>query len=185
MSKSIGLALALALTAATASQAAGWHRYTNSELGYSISYPSGWTVDTAYEYDGLGPDHAIRGTAFTVPAAMAAGTNLGGDTKLSVESLPGSNCQPSQFVDPAQNVHQIVSHGIGYTVATSADAGAGNRYETTVFVADGTSPCLAVRTFIHYSAIENFDPASGVKAFDRAKLLAAFDRIRATLRLGK
>ena len=76
-------------------------------------------------------------------------------------------------------------HGLHYTVATSSDAGAGNRYKTTVFVVDATSPCIAVRYFIHYSAIENFDPSSGVKPFDRRRLLAAFDAIRDTLRLAK
>jgi len=178
----IAVALALMLTLPASAQAA---RYTDPTLGYTISYPASWTLDTAYVNDTQGPSHEIKGISLTIPASMTQGTNLGGDTKLSVESLPGQNCQPSQFVDPADNVRHIVSHGIHYTVADSSDAGAGNRYETTVYVVDGTSPCIAVRTFIHYSAIENFDPSSGVKAFDRAKLIAAFDRIRASLRLGK
>ncbi|MEJ0041342.1 MAG: hypothetical protein WDM81_03645 [Rhizomicrobium sp.] len=135
-------------------------------------------------FDALGPGRAIKGVAFQIPASLAAGTNLGGDTKLSVESLPGRDCTPAQFVDPAENAHRLDADGRVYSVATSADAGAGNRYETTVFVLDGTSPCLAVRYFIHSSAIENFDPGT-VKPFDRAKLAAAFDRIRATLTLGK
>ena len=176
--------ICVAAILAAPAAAAPAKRYTDPTLGYTISYPANWSLDTHYVYDQLGPGHVIKGVAFTIPPALTAGTNLGGDTKLSIESLPGRNCAPAQFVDPAQNVHALRADGRVYTVATSEDAGAGNRYVTTVFVLDGISPCLAVRNFIHYSAIENFDPGT-VKPFDRARLVAAFDRIRATLTLGK
>ncbi|MEJ0025265.1 MAG: hypothetical protein WDN01_04470 [Rhizomicrobium sp.] len=178
------LALAALLAGTAAAPAAPTRHFTEPTLGYAIAYPANWTIDTHYVFDALGPGRDIKGVAFQIPASLAAGTNLGGDTRLSVESLPGRDCAPAQFVDPAENVHTLHADGRVYDVATSADAGAGNRYETTVFVLEGTSPCLAVRYFIHYSAIENFDPGT-VKPFDRATLTAAFDRIRATLTLGK
>lgn len=178
-----GLAIVAALVTAQAAPA-GWRHYTDRQLGYEISYPPGWSIDTHYVSVSLGPDHEIHGVAFTIPAAMTRGTNLGSDTKLSVESIPGHGCKPAQFVDPADDVHRTRENGLTWTVASSSDAGAGNRYETTVFVADKTSPCLAVRYFIHSSAIGNFDPGT-VKEFDHARLVAAFDRIRATLKLGK
>src|SRR6185437_9066269 len=102
---------------------------------------------------------------------------LSTDTSLSVESIPGRSCKPAQFVDPAENVHKRHAAGRTYIAASSEDAGAGNRYETQLFVVAGS--CLAVRYFIHYAAIENFDPGT-VKAFDRARLLRTFDAIRAT-----
>ena len=173
-------ALAGLLAAVAAAHASP--RYTDPALGYTIRYPANWSIDTHYVYDALGPGKEIKGVAFTIPAAMTQGTNLGGDTKLSVESLPGDHCTPAQFVDPAEHVHTLRADGRVYTAASSEDAGAGNRYETRIFVAKGT--CLAVRYFIHYSAIENFDPGT-VKPFDRVRLVAAFDRIRATLTLGK
>jgi hypothetical protein len=182
--KRTGLIVAAALAMTAAAQGAPWKHYTNATLGYSIAYPANWSIDTSYVNSTMGPGHDIPGVSFTIPASMAAGTNLGGDTKLSVESLPGSNCAPSLFVDPADNVHTIHADGRTYIAATSADAGAGNRYETDIFVVTGTSPCLAVRYFIHSSAIGNFDPGT-VTAFDAAKLTAAFDKIRATLKLGK
>jgi len=178
------LCIVAMLAGAAAAQAAAWIRYTEPRLGYTIAYPADWSIDTHYVYDQLGPGREIKGVAFTIPASLTAGTNLGGDTKLSVESLPGKACTPGQFVDPAENLRKVRADGRTYTAASSEDAGAGNRYETQIFVLDGTSPCLAVRYFIHYSAIENFDPGT-VKAFDRARLIAAFDRIRATLNLGK
>jgi hypothetical protein len=185
MMKRLVLTVATAVLAMTASaQAASWKHYTNATLGYSIAYPASWSIDTGYVNAAMGPGHDIHGVSFTIPASLAAGTNLGGDTKLSVESLPGSNCAPSGFVDPADNVHAIHADGRTYTAATSQDAGAGNRYETDIFVVNGTSPCLAVRYFIHSTAIGNYDPGT-VEEFDAAKLTAAFDRIRATLKLGK
>jgi hypothetical protein len=178
------LAIAGLLTSAAAAPA-GWRHYTNTGLGYTIAYPANWKIDTQYVNGALGPGREIHGVAFTIPESFEPGTNLShNDTALSVESLPGHNCQPAQFVDPAEDVHTLHADGRTYTVASSGDAGAGNRYDTQVFVVDGTSPCIAVRYFIHYTAVENFDPGS-VKAFDRAKLIAAFDAIRATLKLGK
>jgi hypothetical protein len=115
---------------------------------------------------------------------MTAGTNLSTDSALSVESIRGGNCTPAQFVDPAENVHTLHADGRTYIAASGSDAGAGNRYETRVFVIADTSPCLAVRYFVHYAAIENFDPGT-VKAFDEAALLRTFDAIRATLKLWK
>ena len=174
----------LAVLSLAAAQAAPWRHYTSQTLRYRIAYPANWTIDTHYVFDALGPGKEIHGIAFTIPAGMTTGTNLAGDTKLSVESLPGNNCAPLQFVDPADDVHTVQADGRTYVEATSQDAGVGNRYDTELFVIEGTSPCLAVRYFIHYSAIENFDPGT-VKAFDRDRLIAAFDAIRATLRLGK
>jgi hypothetical protein len=176
--------MTVVLVMASSAQAAPWQHYTDATLGYRIAYPANWTIDTHYVNQSMGPGHDIPGVSFTIPASLAAGTNLGGDTKLSVESLPGPNCAPSRFVDPADNVHTIHADGRSYTAATSEDAGAGNRYETDLFVIDGVSPCLAVRYFVHSSNIGNYDPGT-VKEFDAAKLTKAFDRIRATLKLGK
>src|ERR1700753_1743002 len=116
---------AMAMTVAAA-QAAPWKHYTDATLGYRIAYPANWSIDTNYVNSTLGPGHDIHGVAFTIPASMTTGTNLGGDSKLSVESLPGHNCAPSQFVDPADDVHTVHAHGLTYSAATSQDAGAGN-----------------------------------------------------------
>ena len=70
-----------------------------------------------------------------------------------------------------------------YSAASSTGAAAGNRYEESVYAIAGSNPCTAVRYYIHYAAIENFEPGV-VREFDRATLLAAFDTIRASLLLG-
>ncbi len=180
----IVLGLAIAATAAQGAPA-GWTRYTDMKLGWTIAYPAQWKVDPHYVSTTLGPDHEIKGVSFSIPDSVQPGTNLShNDTALSVESLPGKDCKPGQFVDPAENVRKVKADGRIYTAADSGDAAAGNRYETYIFVVNGTSPCLAVRYFVHSTAVENYDPGS-IKAFNEAKLLAQFDAIRATLKLGK
>ena len=178
----------LALIAAGAlgqAQAAPWPRYTDARLGWSIGYPPHWIVNPKFVSVSLGPDHNIDGVSFAIPGSFQPGTNLSHDnTTLSVESVPGANCKASQFVAPAEHVHVLRADGRIYTAATSEDAGAGNRYETLLFVLNGTSPCIAVRYVIHSTAFENYDPGT-IRRFDRAKLIAAFDAIRATLTLGK
>jgi hypothetical protein len=179
------MAAAIALLAPMAASAApaGWPRYGDPKLGFSISYPPQWKLDTHYVSASLGPDHPIYGVAFHIPASVAAGTNLSDYTSISVESIPGtSHCKPSQFVDPAENVRKVKADGRTYSAADSEDAGAGQRFETELFVVDGTAPCIAVRYFIRSSAFENFDPGS-VKRFNRAALIRQFDAIRATLKV--
>lgn len=120
-----------------------------SGSGFSLTYPDGWSVGSTES----------GGAKFTINPGIAAGTNLGSDTYLSVEQVPkGAAC-----VD-----------------ATSTDAGAGNRYEDWTYAIKGSSPCIAVHYVIHYSVIENY-PEGAVKEFDRAGLLATFDTIRDSL----
>jgi hypothetical protein len=147
--------------------------YRDPSLGFSIAYPAGWTVDAHYARD-LSPP--IHGVAFTVPASFTAGTNLGSDTRLSVEHVAGP-CSASRFLDAAVDEHSVTEDGRTWSVATASDAGAGNRYEETVHAVARGETCFGIHTFIHYAAIENFDPGT-VRAFDRAALGNIFDRMR-------
>ncbi len=169
--------------ACAASVPIGWHSYRDTSIGFSISYPNGWTVDSKFVSVSLGPDHEIKGIAFVIPPGLARGTNLSSDnTQISIESIPGGDCKPSQFVEPAEHIGKLMADRRTYSTAASEDAGAGNRYETLLFVVDGTSPCIAVRYLIHSTNIGNYDPGT-VKPFDRDKLIKQFDAVRATLRL--
>jgi hypothetical protein len=176
------MVLGAAVTMAGAAPA-GWKSYTDPRLGFSIAYPPGWTVDTHHESVARGPDYPIPGVAFHIPPAMAAGTNLSPDqTFIAVESQPGRDCKAAVFLDPVEDAHKLKADRRTYTAATSGDAGAGNLYETWLFAIDGTSPCIALRYFVHSTNIGNYDPGT-VKAFDEKKLMATFDAIRATLKL--
>lgn len=162
-----------------------WLTFASSQSGFSLRYPPGYTVNGGYVYEGLGPGHDITGVSFTIPASKTTGTNLASDTRVSVETLPGvADCTADLFLPaggPAPTT--VTENGTEYSVATMSDAGAGNFYDTTVYALVGSSPCLAVRTFIHYNNAANFDPP--VTGFDRAALTAEFDAIRKTLVIGQ
>lgn len=161
--------------------------YSNSIDGFSIRLPAGYTINESYTYQELGPGKDISGVKFTIASSTAAGTNLGADSYVSVEELPqksnpsAGGCTGALFLDPQQvSTSTVIDNGATYSVASSTGAGAGNRYEETVYALPGTSPCVAVRYFIHYGVIDNY-PAGMVQAFNQPELLATFDAIRRTL----
>ena len=160
--------------------------YENGTLGFSLRYPSGYTVDSTYAYQELGPGKDISGVKFTIASTTASGTNLGSDTYLSVEQIPSAqNCSANLFLDlSAPSAENVTDGTTDYSVASSTGAGAGNRYEEWVYAIPGTSPCIAVRYYIHYGVFENY-PAGTVTQFDHAALVAQFDAIRRTLTLGE
>lgn len=165
---------------------ANWLTFASSSFGFSLRYPPGYTEFGGYIFDGFGPGREIAGFSFTIPAAMTTGTNLADDTRLSVETLPDvSACVATAFIPgPAEEATAVVENGTEYSRAVSSEAGAGNIFETTVYALSGTSPCLAVRYFIHSANIQNFDPGT-VTEFDRDALVGEFDAIRKTLVVGQ
>jgi len=165
--------------------------YLDEAQRFTLRYPVGYTTDTSYVYQNLsldkGPDNGVRGVAFTIPSEMASGTNLSRGSYLSIEHLNNSqNCMASDFLPESADVENVVvtDGDFTYSVASLNDAGVGNRYEETVYAIPGTSPCLAVRYYIHYSAIENYDPGA-VTEFDKVALLAEFDAIRQSMTLDR
>ncbi len=156
--------------------------YHDAAAGFSIRYPSDYAVDPAYSYQGLGPGKGIGGVKFTIPAALAKGTNLSSfDTGVSVEAIPAvQDCNAGLFLDGAAAPKRVTSHGVSYSLATTTQGAAGNRYEEDVWAIPGTNPCVAVRYLIHSTVLGNY-PAGTVSAFDQAGLTRQFDKIRASL----
>jgi hypothetical protein len=168
-----------------ATTASAWPVYRNIQQGYAISYPPSWRVDTAHDYQALGPGKDIYGTAFVVSESTAFGTNLSNDSYLAVEALPGTAaCTADKFLDDADpsETRSETDNGITYSVLHGTDAGAGNFYDETVYAVQGPQACLAIRYFIHSTNIANYPPGT-IREFDETELLATFDRMRASFRL--
>ena len=160
--------------------------YDNGD--FSLKDTTNYLVDEHYTYSAFGPGKEISGIKFVIPAAIASGTNLSADSYLSVETIPGIEkaCSADQFLDLQNEATAVMisENGKTYSFASSTGAGAGNRYEEWIYAVPSSSPCLAVRYFIHYGAIENYEPGT-VMAFDKIALLKEFDSIRSSLRLIK
>lgn len=157
--------------------------YANGTQGFSLRYPADYIVDESYRYGAMGPGMEIAGVKFTIPGAMVTGTNLSADSYISVEQIPQStSCSADRFLDMTGNggMSTVIEAGTTYSYGSSTGAAAGNRYEEIVYAISGTNPCIAVRYFIHYGAIENY-PDGVVTEFNHAAVLSQFDSIRRTL----
>jgi len=158
--------------------------YESGSNGFSIRYPADYARNDNYQYLNLGPGKEIGGVSFTIPPSVAQGTNLGSDSYISIEEIPQiQDCSARLFLETGADGDLPITAADGditYSVVSSTDAGAGNRYEETVYAIPGTNPCIAVRYFIHYSVFENYPPGT-VKMFDRQALINQFDAIRRTL----
>ncbi|MDB5255008.1 MAG: hypothetical protein JWL92_384 [Candidatus Nomurabacteria bacterium] len=155
------------------------NNYANKTLGISVNVPAGYTTDESYKYQ-MAPRQTIPGVKFTIPAALAKGTNLSTDTYVSVEKLNDkSGCSADRFLDGSHNATIQTINGMNYSIASAEGAGAGNRYQETVYALQSNT-CVAVRYFIHYSAFENY-PKGSIKEFDQAATLKSLDQIRDSL----
>ncbi len=160
---------------------ASWQTYATTTFGFK--YPMGYTLNASYTNDKVSPGKLIHGVSVTVPATVATGTNLSADSYFAVEQLPRANkCTGDIYLSAnVQAVNQTIG-GVEYSVASSSGAAAGNRYEEVVYAVASSSPCTAVRYYVHSTAIGNY-PEGTVREFDRAALLSEFDKIRGTLQL--
>ena len=157
--------------------------YSNSQESVTLNLPNGYTVDSAYTYQELGPGKDINGIKFTIPAALATGTNLGSDSYISVENIPKITtlkCVATLFLDGGINMKPVTDNGVTYSYATSNGAAAGNRYDETVYAFESGTSCMAIRSYIHYSVFENYPPGT-VTQFDEASIVSQFDAIRHTI----
>ena len=145
---------------------------------FALQYPPEYALGEAYAYDQFGPKKLIHGVSLTIPAAMATGTTLSAGTYLSVEQLPrAKKCTGDIFISADVKMQTVTEGGIGYSLATTSGAAAGNRYEEQVYALATSSPCTAVRYYIHSTDIGAY-PAGTVREFDRITLIDAFDTIR-------
>lgn len=157
--------------------------YESGSNGLSLRYPANYKVTDPYVYQAFGPGKDISGVKFTIDPAIATGTNLGADSYVSVEWLPNTpQCTADQFIDTGNGAKaSTLAEGSNtYSYASTTGAAVGNRYEEQVFALPGTNPCVAVRYFIHYGAIQNY-PQGAVSEFNEGALVSQFDAIRKTL----
>lgn len=151
-------------------------RYSNTMFGFEVLIPVGFTVDEAYLNQDMGPGKEIPGVAFRIPESMTTGTNLSPDSHVAVERLVQTECDQDLFIDTPLSSSEIVVGDIHYTKVTGSGAGAGNRYEESIYMTQKEDMCYALRYFIHSTNIENYDKGS-VKEYDHTAVMTAFEGI--------
>lgn len=154
--------------------------HSSSTLGYTLTYPLDFGLEENYSYP-FSATKSISGFKVTVPADMATGTNLSADTYLSVEQLPNARlCTGDIFLKANVKAQNVTEGGVAYSVASSSEGAAGNRYEETIYALKDSKPCTAVRYYIHSTNIQNY-PEGMVTEFNKGALINEFDQIRRSL----
>ncbi|MBX4206533.1 hypothetical protein KW784_01980 [Candidatus Parcubacteria bacterium] len=108
--------------------------------------------------------------SFTYPAAFSVSGREG--STVAKVTVPRSHMPQTNFSEASL---EIVRSGPGTDAsckgtATSTDAAAGNRYETTMVKKLYAGDCYAFTSLIHYTNIQNYDPHQGITEFDKAKI---------------
>ncbi len=158
-----------------------WKPYANSSFGFSAEVPPDFAVNESYFNYTLGPGKEIPGISFVIPESMATGTNLSADTRMSVEVLSRAACTPSDFIVTKSKGTPVTIGGNSYVYAISSGAGAGNRYEESIYVTKQRELCYGIRFFIHSTAIGNYSEGTR-KEFDKMALVSTFKKIMETVR---
>ena len=153
--------------------------YTSPSMKFSITYPRPFAFNESYTNTSVNPQKPISGVKFTIPLTAATGTTLASDTGISVEQLPRAKiCTGDIFLAANVKSHAVTEGVTEYSVATSSETTADNIYEEMIYAIASSSPCTAVRYYIHSTPAGS---GSTLSPFDHAGLVAAFDRIRQSL----
>ena len=175
------------------SNTAEWQVGQGSNGAFSIAYPIDFAVDQNYvatpSTDWRLGANATPGQLFftlTVPSAFEPQTNFA-DAKLTVGSSKNSAAVVQCLVgDPTGGPPSATStatiNGVQFTVFKSADAGAGNYYETTSYRTLHAGQCYAVEYTIHSSQIGNYPSEYNLKPFDKNQITSVLDRIVGTFK---
>lgn len=161
-----------------------YKEYTNSYYKLKLELPKEYTIEENYIHE-ITPTRRTTGVKFIIPESITQGTNLSKDTSISIESIPDAEyCTAELFTYyPAHKPDIITEDNRVYSLITSNEAGASNRYEEFIYTINDSNPCIAIRYFIHYSAFENY-PDGSVKEFDKQSIIESFDRMRRSVVIG-
>ncbi len=156
-------------------------KYENQEYNFQINLPKDFTVIKDYT-NFISPDKVFPGIKFKISEELYKGTNLSSDTYISIErtKVAPEACGAELFFIASELTGLEDINGRKYTKAISLGAGAGNRYDETIYATSVGEYCYAIRYLIHYSIIENY-PEGAVKEFDIVAIRSIFDLIRKTI----
>jgi hypothetical protein len=150
--------------------------YTNSHLSFSIEYPATASATSDFS-SGFLPLTQTPVIAFELPRSMFSGTNLAeAGVYIGATTTPSVMSTCTQQVQGETATTSQTVGGQNFSVFTSTDAAAGNRYQEKTFRAFQNGSCLEIVELLHYGVIENYPPGT-VQQFDEAKFSGILDSI--------
>lgn len=170
---------------------AEWQIYQSDTGRFTIAYPLDFPTNqnysaaltTDWRANAQGPLGAIFFT-LTVPPAFEPQTNFA-DAKLTVGSSHAQTAvaeclAPDATGRPISATSTVIINGIQFTVFKSADAGAGNYYETTSYRTLHSGQCYAVEYTVHSGQIANYPSEYNLKPFNDPEITSLLDRMAGT-----
>jgi hypothetical protein len=185
---SVAVALLFAFSTTASADEPGWHIYTDTAHGFSISYPDGWTANPNYTDKGYAfiqgdTDDVRTGLGLSPVVDIAPGTTLeSGSPVLAVQfARPGDTCRARAFLaDPSPDYVTQVDQDTPDAAHAIAEPGDLYSVEHMVRIVSHT-PCIAVQIYLVYARPRPHD-TKPAPPFDRAAVFALLSRIVGTLK---
>jgi hypothetical protein len=174
--------LAVLLLAATLSPAIAADSPTKTykdRHGFSLRVPLSASVEPDTQENGQLDLIADAAVVVSIDPNDFKGTNLGNaSVSVGVSKDPDivAACGAGQAAQGEKPAGNATLGGIKFTRFTFEDAGAGNRYNSTIYRATSGGNCYELVEFLHWAAMDNFSPGA-IKEFDRAKIEAELHTI--------
>jgi hypothetical protein len=173
-------ALALAVTTLSPALAADpTTKVLRDRHGFSLRVPLTASVETDAQENGQLDMISEAAVVVSIDPNEFKGTNLGNaSVSVGVSKNPDivAACGRGQTAQGEKAAGTATLGGVKFTRFTFEDAGAGNRYASTVYRGNSDGSCYEVVEFLHWAEIENFSPGA-VKEFDRARIEAELNAI--------
>lgn len=164
----------------------GQKQFSDSAGTFTFMYPS--TVSVTGGGIGYTQDWMVNATSSGLVLAKASldqsfqpKTNFS-DAKLTVGTSPDPSAVATCLTynpsgGPATTPTKATINGTTYTVMHSADAAAGNRYDTTSYRVVRNNQCYVIEYTIHYGNIQNYDANQDIKEFNESAVTKVMDGI--------
>jgi len=176
------------------SDPAEWQTDANNTAGdFSIAYPLDFDTQDNYSATpstdwrlAASNISGIKYFTLTVPRAFEPQTNFA-DTTLTIGASGNSTAvagclTPDQTGGPATATSSVTINGIVFTVFKSADAGAGNYYETTSYRTIHGGKCYAVEYTVHSGQLANYPSSYDLQPFSEQQINSVMQNIIGTFK---
>lgn len=174
-------------------QPASWQADRRDDAKFGIAYPLDFesndimngTLSTDWRVN-AGDAQGVKLFSLTIPKAVEPQTNFS-EATLTVGGSEDPKAVSGCLVpDAGQQVGQPITetiNGISFIVFKTADAGAGNFYETTSYRTVRNSQCIAVEYTIHSTQIANYPDSYKLHPFNELRIDGILKRIVGTFTL--